>query len=416
MLPYFAASGHNNYLKSSYIYLQQMNELEMTHPEVHHHFSSGLFIVRRSDRKWGGIPTDQIIEQCLMRNVKTSGGLTHGSGMNEQQRNVWTLSLPMSAAIHQALQEISGTTHLSGEQHKEMSSLRVQRDWKDTNLVSEFLTERNPFDYGDTYCNVSNGVHAHPSVNAENAKAIGESIIEKMVGVKLSDMSFKKKDQAITMATKAAIKVDGESVQVDTQLLFQRLVIAAKTDLEHALCYELCTIPKFLFETPELLHEAQKSTLADSLWSKTSPEMTSIPQHVNYVLDGGALLHRIPWQRGATFANISKLYADYVTRHYGKATIVFDGYEQVSTKDMTHMRRSKGKKGVSVSFTPDMSLTTSKEAFHHDSSNKQRLVMLLSEELTKCGCQVYHDKADADLQIVQKTQICKFDRYSPCWR
>ena len=28
MLPYFAASGHNHYLKSSYIYVQQMHELE----------------------------------------------------------------------------------------------------------------------------------------------------------------------------------------------------------------------------------------------------------------------------------------------------------------------------------------------------------------------------------------------------
>ena len=64
-----------------------------------------------------------------------------------------------------------------------------------------------------------------------------------------------------------AVKVDGESIQVDTQLLFQRLVIAAKTDLESALTYELCMFPKALFETPELLLEAQKSTLADSIWT-----------------------------------------------------------------------------------------------------------------------------------------------------
>ena len=70
MLPYFAASGHNHYLKSSYIYVQQMHELEATHPDVYHHFSNGLFVVRRSERQWGGIPTDQIIEQCLMQNVK----------------------------------------------------------------------------------------------------------------------------------------------------------------------------------------------------------------------------------------------------------------------------------------------------------------------------------------------------------
>ena len=79
-------------------------------------------------------------------------------------------------------------------------------------------------------------------INVENAKAIGECILEKMEGQKLSDFTFKRKDQAVTLATKNAVKVDGESIQVDTQLLFQRLVIAAKTDLESALTYELCIV------------------------------------------------------------------------------------------------------------------------------------------------------------------------------
>ena len=43
-----------------------------------------------------------------MRNLKTSGGLTHGSGMTELQRNIWTLTTPVSAEVHNALQELSG--------------------------------------------------------------------------------------------------------------------------------------------------------------------------------------------------------------------------------------------------------------------------------------------------------------------
>ena len=61
MLPFFAATGHNNYLKSSYLYLQQMHELPTTHPDVYHNFSQGLFVVRQSNREWAGIPTDQIM-------------------------------------------------------------------------------------------------------------------------------------------------------------------------------------------------------------------------------------------------------------------------------------------------------------------------------------------------------------------
>ena len=401
MLPYFAASGHNHYLKSSYMYLQQMFELETTHPVVHYHFTKGLFVVRRSDRKWGGIPTDQVIEQCLMRNVKTSGGLTHGSGMDEQQRNVWTLSMPLCAAVHQSLQEISNMVRKSGEQHAEMGVSRTARDWRDTQLVADFIQERNPFEYGDTFCNIATGVHAHPSVNVENAKALGDSILERMVGQKLSEYTFKRKEQAVTLATKGAVKIDGESIQVDTQLLFQRLVIAAKTDLESALTYELCTFPKALFETTELLHEAQKSTLADSIWSSANQKTASLPDKAQFVLDGGALLHRIPWQRGSTFESIVDSYADFVTKNYGEAVVVFDGYDEFSTKDMTHRRRSKGKKGVGVSFTLDMNLTITKDAFLSNHTNK-RFIQMLGEKLTNQGCKVFHDKGDADLLIVKK--------------
>ena len=37
------------------------------------------------------------------------------------------------------------------------------------------------------------------------------------------------------MASKSTIKVDGEAIQVDSQLLFQRLTMAGKSNLEEAM-------------------------------------------------------------------------------------------------------------------------------------------------------------------------------------
>ena len=36
----------------------------------------------RSDRYWAGFSTDLVIEQVLMRSIKTTGGLTRGRGIN----------------------------------------------------------------------------------------------------------------------------------------------------------------------------------------------------------------------------------------------------------------------------------------------------------------------------------------------
>ena len=168
-----------------------MQELAESNPAVYHSFSKGLFVVRRSDREWGGISTDQIIEQCLMRNLKTSGGLTRGSGMSEMQRNTWTASMPVCVSVDQAMQELTNTDRRSGEQNQEIGASRISRDWEDSKKVMAFFKERDPFSYGPVLCNIANGVHAQASVNVENAREVGNCIILKMEGAKVSDFSFK---------------------------------------------------------------------------------------------------------------------------------------------------------------------------------------------------------------------------------
>jgi hypothetical protein len=79
--------------KSSYVYLQMM-KLEVDHPDINKAFQGGLHVLRRNDRYWAGLLSDLVIEQVLMRSVKTAGGLTRGRGMTEVQRPQWLLSMP----------------------------------------------------------------------------------------------------------------------------------------------------------------------------------------------------------------------------------------------------------------------------------------------------------------------------------
>ena len=72
MLPYLSAAGHYNYSKSCHIYLQEMFALDKSNPVVKEHFNKGLFVIRRSDNYWGGLPPDLTIEQTLMRTMKST--------------------------------------------------------------------------------------------------------------------------------------------------------------------------------------------------------------------------------------------------------------------------------------------------------------------------------------------------------
>ena len=193
MIDYLAAAGRNAYTKSLLLHLQQMTKLEIQHPEVYHHFMNGYHSIWRSEREWAGLSPDYVIESVLMRSLKTSGGLTRGHGMSEQQRAIWTLSMPACASLNSSMQELTGVHRATSEQHQELSKSRMSRDWKDTFVLIQYLKDRNPFDCGEKLCNISNGVHAQASVNVDESKWIGSKIIEKMEGLQPSEHTFKKK-------------------------------------------------------------------------------------------------------------------------------------------------------------------------------------------------------------------------------
>ena len=303
-----------------------------------------------------------------------------------------------------AMQKLSGLSYNSSEQNKEVTQARLERDWKDTTTLLNCLQERNPFSNSDsTLRNIYTGLHAQDTVNADEAQVIGNGILNRMEGETVAEYIFKKNHQVTTLDTKSVVKIEGITVQIDPQLLFQRLTLAAKAagSIEDVFKYELCSYPPALYDSSLMLRQSQKSVLANAMWNTLSLDTPKIPGDVRFVLDGGSLLQRIPWTQGATYGDTCTVYLDCVTKKYGEAIVVFDGYRKSSTKDMVHLRRVKGFPGVAVSFTKDTKLNIKKDIFLTNSLNKQHFIDMLGCVLER-NCKVYHSSGDADLMIVQK--------------
>ena len=83
--------------------------------------------------------------------------------------------------------------------------------------------------------------------------------------------------------------------------------------------YELCSYPPSLFESNGLPLSASKAQLGDALWDLAKDVQELIPPCTkwHYVLDGGALIHRVTWPSGSTYHAICEEYVRYVTQHYG---------------------------------------------------------------------------------------------------
>lgn len=101
ILNLFAASGHLNYAKSARLYLQKMLFLQTSHPWLFEKFVNGFHAVRRTDHHWSGLWSDLVIEQTMMRSIKTRSGLTRG--MEDSVRNLWVLSMHSTSAVHNAM-------------------------------------------------------------------------------------------------------------------------------------------------------------------------------------------------------------------------------------------------------------------------------------------------------------------------
>ena len=96
------------------------------------------------------------------------------------------------------------------------------------------------------------------------------------------------------------------------------------------------------------------------------------------------------------------MYINYVIKHYGGGTIVvFDGYGNgSSTKDITHIRRCKGKVGRAVHFLEQTVLNMTKDEFRVHLDNRQRFLEMLTSKMNSSNLYAIQSSGDADALIV----------------
>ena len=237
MMAYLAASWHNLYTKCIHVYLQQMHKLHESHPRVSRHFDQGFHVVRRSDRFWEGLSPDLVIEQVLMRSMKTSGGLTRGRGMTETQRLVWLMAHPVCAEVNNAMQQRTGVQHNTSEQHKDLTTARQVKDMTDTCELLQFLESRNSFSDNCSSQSIATGINDGISGNVDTANEVGEKILTSMAQQNATQIQ-------VTRPNCHAQYIGCQSQQlINPQLLFQRLIAAGTRNdqLEEIFEFELCS-------------------------------------------------------------------------------------------------------------------------------------------------------------------------------
>jgi hypothetical protein len=405
MHPYLAAAGHNNYTKSLALFIPKMLALETSHPDVHAAFMNGLFPVRRSDGAWSGIFTDLFIEQVLMAGIKSTGGLTRGRGFSESTRLLFLLSRPMCSEVSQSVFEIAGVDTNAEDGHRDLAASQIKRDMSDIQKLLQVFVERGPYEKTTkNLVSLSTGLVAEESVNASDAKNVGEKILASMVGKSVAEYKFSQKNQIKTLASALYVKVStGEKIEMDPQRLYQRLVVMGINDIpiNDLFQYELCSYPPSLFDTCMQMRTGDKAEIKHHLLKlvPASIVLSMDAMGLQFVVDGGGLLHKFSWPKHSSYEEICNMYVQHVKSSYRHALVVFDGYHGHSTKDEAHGRRAGHDIGATVSVSAEMHLSMSKKAFLANDKNKQSLIYLLAEYMENASISVEHAQGDADYKI-----------------
>ena len=89
--------------------------------------------------------------------------------------------------------DLTGVSYSTGEQNKDISESRKNCDMKDTQALLNALAEHNLFTAQQSLGNIMNGVHANNTVNVDDAKDIGQRILESMTEKYVTEFVFRRR-------------------------------------------------------------------------------------------------------------------------------------------------------------------------------------------------------------------------------
>lgn len=200
MLPYFHASGHFPYAKFAHLYLQDMEQLQnLINPEVYEKFSGGFFTVRRSGKLSCGTSTDMVIEQSMMKAMKTDGGIARGRSTKESVISKWVYSMHAMNTVCDKLEDIANVKMDTTEQHVDASDSRMKKDARDIRRLLEWFPKHDPFPEVNKIVSIASGVIGDDKINCYKAREVGLASVAKMTRLTFNNIKLKRADKVVPL-------------------------------------------------------------------------------------------------------------------------------------------------------------------------------------------------------------------------
>ena len=167
-----------------------------------------------------------IIEQSIMKSMKTDGGVARGRSTQESVMSKWVYGMHAMNTVCEGLEDLANVKMDTTDQHVDASDSRVKRDIEDVKKLLEWFLLHDPFPEVKKIMSIASGVVGDEKINCHNAREVGIASMTGMIGQTFNNIKLKRADKVLPLLTiSSAIKVHDEKVPIDSVLLFQHMSI-----------------------------------------------------------------------------------------------------------------------------------------------------------------------------------------------
>ncbi|KAJ8877246.1 hypothetical protein PR048_021700 [Dryococelus australis] len=279
-------------------------------------------------------------------------------------------------------------TSQTTEQHVDLRDSHRTMERRDSRILQYWLEIHSSIQHEHNVHSLSSGISAESRVSCDNAQAIGETVLQAIVGKTFAEATISRNARINSLSVMHnTVTINDKVVPVSENQLFTRIVCIMKSDTKK---YELSTQPPALFDGPHM-RKAEKSAFA-TLFKNVLPEENTTVGSPTFVIDGGYIIHTATttWPRLANYNQICGMYVKHITNNYPSAVVVFDGYKKIQEQ----ARRARRRPCPDIVFGEQTIVTTSQEDFLSNKNKKGTGIM----EIWKCCIQVAIQKDIGDMQ------------------
>uniref|UniRef100_A0A2S2PKW0 Uncharacterized protein n=1 Tax=Schizaphis graminum TaxID=13262 RepID=A0A2S2PKW0_SCHGA len=148
-----------------------------------------------------------IIEQTMMKSMKTDGGVARGRSTQESVLSRWVYGMHSMNTVCNGLEELSNVKMNTTDQHVDASDSRLKRDINDQKKLLEWFLIHDPFPYFKKIMSIANGVVGDTTINCHNARKVRIASMNKMIGQTFNNIKLKHADKVPPISISRAVKV-----------------------------------------------------------------------------------------------------------------------------------------------------------------------------------------------------------------